>query len=349
MSGRERAAGAGDADTRMTWMDALRGAAILMLLVWHAVAVPQLFGIEMPAAVRAVNAFFLPYRMPALMLLSGMLLTRSLRKPLPEYFAGKFAMIAWPYLLWVVVAKATFLDVEGMPWWHWRAWYATSYLWFLFFIGVFYLLAPALRRLPPWVPVAAAAVGGALLPTGSTEQRMAFFAVFFFAGAWLTAAREPARLLPSGRVALLLAVPAVAYGVAAVWWTDVVQYAVWGAPCSIAGCLALATAFRHAPKIGPVGRSLRFAGRHSIVFYVSHFPIMAMVTESVGAHVPALALAALNLAAALAVGILFARADHRAPVRWLFRAPDTLTRSVRRALRVVGDAVSARGTRRPTA
>lgn len=135
--------------TRLTWMDDVRGTAILLLLLWHASAVPVLFGTEMPEVVRSANAFFMPYRMPTLMLLSGMLLARSLRKPLPTYYAGKIAMVLWPYLVWVIIAKATFLDIEGMPWWHWRAWYATTYLWFLFFIGVYYAAAPLLRRLPP--------------------------------------------------------------------------------------------------------------------------------------------------------------------------------------------------------
>src|SRR5699024_2842661 len=96
--------------THMDRMDAVRGTAILLLLVWHASAVPTMYDVAMPEAVRSANAFFLPFRMPTLMLLSGMLLARSLRKPLPRYLAGKFSMVLWPYVAWVVIAELTFLD-----------------------------------------------------------------------------------------------------------------------------------------------------------------------------------------------------------------------------------------------
>ncbi len=317
---------------RIHWMDSVRGTAILLLLLWHASAVPEMYGAEMPEAIRAVNAFFLPFRMPTLMLLSGMLLAKSLSKPLPTYYAGKFAMILWPYVVWVLIAKATFLDIEGMPWWHWRAWYATSYLWFLFFIGVYYLVAPAFRRLPGWVPVATAAILGLVLPYGTTEQRMAYFAVFFFAGAWLTRHRGVLDTMTRWRVAGPLAVAAAGFGVAAALWTDPLQYAVWGAPFSLAGSLFLAALYgsleRGRRRLG----ALRFAGRSSLVYYVSHFPVMAVISEALLGVLPPLLIAAINLLAALAVGTLLAFAKERMPVCWLFRAPRPLTRGVERAI-----------------
>lgn len=313
-------------------MDSVRGTAIVLLLLWHASAVPEMLGAEMPEAIRAANAFLLPYRMPTLMLLSGMLLAKSLSKPLPAYYAGKVAMILWPYVIWVLIAKATFLDIEGMPWWHWRAWYATSYLWFLFFIGVYYLVAPAFRRLPGWVPVLLASVLGLLLPYGGTEQRMAYFAVFFFAGAWIV--RHPGLLdrLTSRRALAVLLPVAAAFGVVAVLWTDPVQYAVWGAPFSLAGSLCLAALYSALERGGRPLRRLRFVGRSSLVYYVSHFPVMALLTQVTLEVLPPLLVALLNLVAALVVGTLLALVKDRMPFCWLFRAPRPLTRSVERAI-----------------
>lgn len=326
----------GSTTERIHWMDSVRGTAIILLLIWHASAVPEMLGVEMPEAIRAANAFLLPFRMPTLMLLSGMLLAKSLSKPLPTYYAGKFAMILWPYVIWVLIAKATFLDVEGMPWWHWRAWYATSYLWFLFFIGVYYLVAPAFRRLPGWVPVAAAGVLGAVLPYGTTEQRLAYFAVFFFAGAWLARHRPVLDSLTRRRVALPLAVVAIAFGVAAALWTDQLQYAVWGAPFSLAGSLCLAALYSSLERAHRPLRRLRFAGRSSLVYYVSHFPVMALLSQWTLETVPPLVLAAINLVAAVVIGTLLALAKERIPVCWLFRAPRPLTRAVERVLSLVG-------------
>lgn len=311
--------------TRMTWMDAVRGTAIILLLIWHASAVPALYGVEMPEVIRSANAFFLPFRMPTLMLLSGMLLERSLRKPLPRYLAGKASMVVWPYLVWVVIAKLTFLEQAGLPWWHWRAWYATSYLWFLFFIAVYYAAAPLLRHLPIWATVGLAALGAILLDAGSMEQRMAYFAVFFFGGAWL--ARHPALLDRTSRprMLVLLGIPAVAFGVASVLLPDALHHLLWGAPLSIAGSLALIGIFSTAGRHGLVRRLVEFLGRSSIVFYVSHFPVMALLSQSPLADGGALVLAVSNVMAAMLIGVALSVGKSQVPIAWLFRAPGPLT------------------------
>lgn len=317
---------------RMTWMDAVRGTAILLLLLWHASAVPAFYGAEMPELLRSANAFFLPFRMPTLMLLSGMLLARSMRKPLPRYLAGKVAMILWPYLVWVAIAELTFLDQPGLPWWHWRAWYATSYLWFLFFIGVYYAAAPLLRRLPPWLPILIAAGGGLLLEAGSMEQRMAYFALFFFGGHWLAGSPALIERLARPRPAVMFAIPAALVGVASVLRPEVWHYLVWSAPFSVAGALALIGAYTAATGNEPLRRGLEFLGRSSIVFYVSHFPVMALISLSAPSGTSAVVLSIVNLVAAVLVGTLLARSRSTPPIRWLFQAPAVLTNAVAAAL-----------------
>lgn len=317
---------------RITWMDAVRGTAILLLLIWHASAVPELYGREMPEAIRTINAFFTPFRMPTLMLLSGMLLSKSLSKPLPTYFAGKFSMILWPYVIWVVIAKLTFLEVVGLPWWHWRAWYATSYLWFLFFIGVYYLISPMLTRMPRWIPVAIAGAAGLILPQDTTEQRMAYFAVFFFAGDWLAQHPKLLERLTSPRTAAWLIAPVLATGVLSIIWTDVMHYAVWSAPLSVAGALLLAAGFSRYTTTGRGAPALQSLGRSSLIYYVSHFPLMALLCMVVPKSVPALVLAGMALAVALLAGWTLAALKERVPIRWLFAAPRPLTRAIDRGL-----------------
>lgn len=321
--------------TRLTWMDSVRGAAILLLLLWHASAVPVLYDVSMPEAIRSINAFFLPFRMPTLMLLSGMLLTRSLRKPLPRYLAGKVAMVLWPYLLWVLIAELTFLDQPGLPWWHWRAWYATSYLWFLFFIGVYYAIAPLMRRLPAWFPIVLAALSGLVLETGSMEQRMAYFAIFFFAGNLLAARPQLIDRLTRPRMTALLAVPALAFGILSVARPELLHHLIWGAPLSIIGSLVLIGTFSRVRHDGRLLGGVAFLGRSSIVFYVSHFPVMALISQSPVAHAGALPLAAANLVAALLIGALLAHQKSTVPVRWLFQAPGVLPAGLTSILGIV--------------
>ncbi|MDT0156343.1 acyltransferase family protein [Microbacterium sp. ARD32] len=313
-------------------MDAVRGTAIVLLLIWHASAVPELYGVDMPSGIRTVNEFFMPYRMPTLMLLSGILLARSLEKPLAKYYAGKFSMILWPYLVWVIIAKMTFLDIEGMPWWHWRAWYATSYLWFLFFIGVYYLIAPAFARLPSWLPAALAVIIGVMLPAGTMEQRMAYFAVFFFGGYWLAKFPDKLAAIINSRLVFLAGIPVAALGLASCFWPEQLHFAVWTAPASVAGMLLLAALFSRLTSRGRGAPALQAFGRSSLIYYVSHFPLMALLSMSALAQLGAVPLAVLNLLAALGLGWFLAWNKQRAPIRWLFEAPRTVTRALERSL-----------------
>lgn len=305
-------------------MDGLRGAAVVLVLVWHAVAVPALYGYPMPSAVLAANDALLPFRMPTLMFLSGLLLPRSLAKPLPDYYLGKLRILVWPYLLWAALHMA--LVGPTAPIWHPNAWRATGYLWFLAFVAYFYLLAPLLRRVPPWV-VSAAMFGASALVTDTFSVRLLYFGGFFFAGAFV-ATRGAAldQVLRRRRVVAGCAVlAAVLAAVSAV--TDVEWDARW-AGGSIAGIMVAMAAARRLE-----GRAawLERVGASSIVYYVSHFPVMLGVlalcratgVDDIGV------VALLNVAVACAVGAALARWRHQPPVRWLFEAPVALGRSSR--------------------
>lgn len=88
--------------------------------------------------------------------------------------------------MWAAIHIALYGSVHTL--WHWRTWYATGYLWFLFFILVYYLVAPLVRFVPVWAPaVLAFAIALALQP--SIDERMAYFAIFFLAGCLIS--RKP--------------------------------------------------------------------------------------------------------------------------------------------------------------
>ena len=67
---------------RMTWMDLVRGGAIVLVVFWHAASVPDqlLDGAEPGYYVRKLNAALGPFRIPTLLVLSGLLVERSLAK-----------------------------------------------------------------------------------------------------------------------------------------------------------------------------------------------------------------------------------------------------------------------------
>ncbi|PPG05031.1 hypothetical protein C5E06_03935 [Pseudoclavibacter sp. RFBI5] len=167
---------------RKTWMDLLRGSAILLVILFHASALPVILIFVPPTEfVADLNTFFGPYRMSMLLVLSGMLLGRSLSKPAGVYYVSKVRTIVWPYLVWAVI----YWLVSGQEeWMDPSAWIATSWLWFLFFLAIYYAAAPLLARvrgpLFAIVPVVLWSLS-VLLPDGDLTN-LAYYGGFFFAG-----------------------------------------------------------------------------------------------------------------------------------------------------------------------
>ncbi|WP_297409591.1 acyltransferase family protein, partial [Naasia sp.] len=171
MSGEER--------VRVHWMDLLRGGAVLLVVLLHVQDVAHQSSIPTPEALRVFNQFFAPFRMPTLMFLSGMLLPPSLAKGLRRYYSGKVRNIAWPYLVWCLLFL---LLGEGVrPIWDPLAWVAAGYLWYIFFLLCYYLLAPLVSRVNAGTICIALLLISTPLADGLPKYFL-FFAAFFFAG-----------------------------------------------------------------------------------------------------------------------------------------------------------------------
>lgn len=308
---------------RLEWMDLLRGTAIVLVLAWHAPAVPALFGWPVPEWLTAANDFFLPFRMPSLMFLSGLLLAGSLKKGWREYYVGKFRSLVWPYALWSLIYFTQYEPTHPLT--HWRAWYAVGYLWFLFFITVYYFIAPLVTRvfpmwLTPWLFMVAS------IPLGpSVEKRLLFFGTFFFLGYWL--ARQPRLLtLVKGWAALAMGAIGVAWGVASAIFGLELAYRGEFALLSISGLLG--ACWLAAQAKGRWVRPITFIGRHSLVYYVAHFPAMTLVVHAALAAglAPNPSIWAVNFAVGAAVATGLALFDRKPWASWLFQAPNILTR-----------------------
>lgn len=315
-------------------MDLMRGIAILLVILHHSIAIPSEFEAEIPAALQLLDAVFAPFRMPLLMFLSGMLLPRSFRRSTREYFLGKARGILWPYAVWSIIVLAIagqltvsiLLNVLVYP---------PTYLWYLWFLFAFYVAAWLLRRLhiPPLVASIAVLIVSMFLPDDYRLSRFAFLMAFFLAG-WWWAQNDRRDMAPRLRtvvviVGLVLAVAASVlsgmgiaprYEAAFAWGTvGLIAAIVLGVPSTAARRWAM---------------PLEFVGRNSIVFYVSHYPvILAIVLWLLPAFdagtVWLLALAA--VIAAVAVGILLAVGRKKVPpLRWLFEWP---ARSAARSIR----------------
>ncbi|MGI3781191.1 MAG: acyltransferase family protein [Janthinobacterium lividum] len=303
---------------RMTWMDALRGTSVFLVILTHAVTLSPV-GAPWPLEVfvRAIA----PFRVPALMFLSGMLLPRSLARPRSVYLRGKVSRILWPYLVWsgitlVVTSFGTpgpspLIELFVNP---------KSAMWYVGYLFVFYVVTmffrPAGRS---WLLLGAVAglalsrladVAHPLLVGDTTvPQRWFFTCSCFLAGDLLMRHRErwlPALTsVPASLTCAVLALPALV--LAGTGWT--VRYEPLYLMSTLAGIVAAVPFFRWLAGRA-LGRSAASIGQSSIVFYVTHWPVQLVAYHAAAAlgmsH--GLVVTAWNLAAALGVGF---------GVRWL--------------------------------
>lgn len=323
-------------------MDVLRGAAIGLVILAHAAYILDRFELgDTPGWLIAFNEMFAPYRMPTLMFLSGMLVPASLRKPPSVYFSGKVRAVAWPYLVWLVIWCALFPAYGNLltvdTWW-------TSYLWFLLYIFTFYLLAPVTRWIPTWLLVLGPWIAAAAIDS-LFVRRFFFLMGFFFLGKLVADHRGVWDRVLASRWSWLALPAAVAYGVVSAL-LDPRQFAGALAPLSVIGVLAAVQVAR-AIDGHPVTRPLQHVGRNSLIYYVTHFPVI-VVTSWIGyrAGLPVLVTVAAGFLGAILVGRGFVWLSEHTPLRIMFRLGSGVTGRRQRQWRgrrdVTGSSVSSR-------
>lgn len=255
---------------RMEWMDILRGIAVVLIIAAHIPTHVVAGGVppERLDGIRPVLDALAPIRVPVLFVLSGLLLERSLRKPAGQYVRGKLRAILYPFAVWVLLEGARRVTTGEAPLETLVHLVLNSYLWFLAYIFVYYLLALLLRRVPPVVVVGAFLAGAVVLP--DEFLRGPYYGAFFFLG-WYAVRYLPQllALLRSGWFPLL-AVAAI--GQYVLLWgaelgavTPLVQWLRAIPLIAVAAGLALRLERTRA------GRIAAWYGTSSIVVYVSHY------------------------------------------------------------------------------
>jgi len=154
----------GDA-SRVDWVDTAKGFCIVMVVMMHST-----LGVELAAGregwMHAVVEFARPFRMPDFFLISGLFLSAVIDRDWRTYLDRKVVHFAYFYVLWVTIQfgfKAPSFAAES-NWAHVGFMYLESFiepfgtLWFIYLLPVFFMIAKATRRMPPFAIWGAAAL-----------------------------------------------------------------------------------------------------------------------------------------------------------------------------------------------
>lgn len=269
---------------RALWIDALRGVAILLVMVWHALVIGNDQRVQ-HGPIWETSVVLQGLRMPTLFFLSGLLLPRALDKPVGSYIWGKWINLVWPYLVWQLIAlvQAPELSLIRLT-----DWGPHNYLWFMFYLMVYFAVALVLRWVSPLAMLTLALVAfivlGIVAEEGSQPMRLGIYAVWFFAGA------------ACGRV---LAEEKPGFS----WDRAIVLFCFLAAGWVNRNIVALSTnpeanpfvfVYISIPAVGAaVAAALMFAGhrvflplqwvgRHSVIFYTAHFAVQVFVIVRLG-------------------------------------------------------------------
>ena len=319
---------------RIGWVDYAKGLCIILVVMMHST-----LGVEKAAGeISWVHGFIewaRPFRMPDFFLISGLFLSARVDKPWRSYLDGKVLHFVYFYVLWMTIQFATkgygiFQEAGATG-------LLQSYLmgfvepfgtlWFIYMLAVFFAVVKVLRRVPPWLVFAAAALLEiAPIETGHVliDEFAARF-VYFYAGYWLAGqvfafaagvGRKPLFTILSG---LFIWGAVNAYFVGHGWshWPVVSLLLGFIGAAAVVSVGVLLSKFR-------LAKAVRYCGENSIVIYLAFFLFMAGSRAMLLKLAPGLDLGLMSLmvtAAGVLGPVLLFWGLRNTSAKFLFRRP----------------------------
>ncbi|MGE0688419.1 MAG: acyltransferase family protein, partial [Dehalococcoidia bacterium] len=333
---------------REAWGDALKGVLILLVVLWHVIMKTYLqvdwrIGLPLPGAWGLIGDLIWSFMMPLFLLVSGYFAANSITRPWAEVVRTRIARFLYLYLLWTLIHMAAMWSFRDFPTLIPRS--AAEFFeyvtldppstWYLYALAVYFLIAKALHRVPPWVLIGAAAAISVVVSVGSVEAlgnrgSLLYNYTFFLLGLHLApqVGRFVSRVRPS-MLMLLAAGHLVAF--AAMRLTSIETLpGVW-LFVSLAGSAMGLAAAPVVARIPAVGAGLSWLGERTLPVYLIHMPLLALADYALyeplsgarlAVQLPAAVFLPVVLSALVVAACLFLdQLRSRDGVSWLFDLP----------------------------
>ena len=348
-------------DDRIEWFDYAKGICIILVVMMHStLGVGEAAGGE--GFMHNVVAFARPFRMPDFFLLSGLFLFRVIDRDWRTYLDRKVVHFAYFYVLWLTILTAVKAGPAlGADTGAWLEHFAQAFvspnpnLWFIYVLPLFFVatkLAHA-ARIPNWALwLAAAAVQSFPVHTGweAIDDYAAHYYVFFLTGYML--APKVFQLAEWARNNVekaihVLGAWAIFNGLLAFEPSGLTGYATIAEIPVLRIGLGLLGAIAVVIIASLLSRSnfasfIRYAGRNSIVLYVSFVLPMAatrIVLLKTGLITDIGVMSLIVTAVAVAVPLALHAALRNTWARFLYERPERFKIERRRAAKQPSPAV----------
>lgn len=210
---------------RISWIDVTKGLAIILVVYGHVmqglVAAGVLKSLEF---FRFSDSFVYSFHIPAFFLVSGLFVRQGVSRGAKQFIKDKLATIAWPYLVWSVVAvvcaiffRKYYNHPESLEprLLLYILWQPIGLGWFLYVLFLMHMSTIVFCRISPWIVLVCSAALRLFLPKMGilVIDEFFFYLPFFAAGQCATPYLEQlARLSPGRLTVAVLILGAVQVG-----------------------------------------------------------------------------------------------------------------------------------------
>src|ERR1700761_445133 len=182
-------------ESRQTWIDAVKGLTISLVVLHHVYAGVQA-DMAVPAALPALSLVLFTLRMPLFFCIAGLFAMKAIQGPWRGIVESKVLHFGYLYLIWGLIGVLCRYNLGSFA--HHQvspmsllslAWNPPLTLWFIYVLTVFFVIARATREVAPAVQIAIAMACSAYVVANFDDRghivlRLLRYYPFFLIGAY---------------------------------------------------------------------------------------------------------------------------------------------------------------------